>query len=155
MFILFLQIKLINKYQASIFHECGYHVPEPTCLGKMSKPLQPSRHRFWKDRLRNTGDLACLEHATEPSPPRSADGSSAADTPPSGFSAAGLWKAPLDSFYPRAGEALTTARPPLSLVTFHFLALVLRASLGVSSCPVSPSVNGLVYQPVLLHTPPP
>ena len=35
---------------------CGYHVPEPTRLGKMSKPLQPSRHRFWKDRFGNTGD---------------------------------------------------------------------------------------------------
>ena len=95
---------------------CGYHVPEPTCLGKMSKPLQPSRHRFWKDRLGNTGDLSCLEHATEPSPPRSADGSSAGDIPPSGFPAAGLRKAPPDcSFYPRAGGALTTSRPPLSL----------------------------------------
>ena len=37
-------------------HICGYHVPEPTRLGKMSKPLQPSRHRFWKDCLGNTGD---------------------------------------------------------------------------------------------------
>ena len=114
----------------------GYHVPGPTRLGKMSKPLQPSRHRFWKDRLGNTGDLSCLEHATEPSPPRSADGSSAADTPPSGFPAAGLWKAPLDcSFYPRAGGALTTARPPLSLLllllTTPFLTPVLLAPLGV------------------------
>ena len=101
----------------------------------MSKPLQPSRHRFWKDRSGNTGDLSCIEHATEPSPPRSADGSSAADTPPSGFPAVGLWKAPLDcSFYPRAGGALTTARPPLSLLlllTTPFLAPVLLAPLGV------------------------
>ena len=27
---------------------CGYHVPGPTRLGKMSKPLLPSRLRFWK-----------------------------------------------------------------------------------------------------------
>ena len=74
------------------------------------------------------GRLSCLEHATEPSPPRFADGSSAADTPPSGFSAAGFWKAPLNCpFYSRAGGALTTARPPLSL---HLL-LLLLAPLGV------------------------
>ena len=65
----------------------GYHVPEPTRQGKMWKPLRPSRHCFGKGRLGNTGDLSCLEHATEPSPPRSADGSSTADTPPSGFPA--------------------------------------------------------------------
>ena len=58
----------------------------------------------------NTGDLSCLEHAMEPSPPRSADGSSAAGTPPSGSPEAGLWKAPLDcSFYPGAVGALATA----------------------------------------------
>ena len=115
---------------------------------------QPSRHRFWKDRLGNTGDLSCLEHATEPSPPRSADRSSAADTPPSGFPAAGLWKAPLDcSFYPRAGGALTTARPPLSLLTsLHWCFLHLWEFFP--TCPVSPSVNGLLCQPVLSHTPP-
>ena len=81
----------------------------------MSKPVRPSRHRFWKTRLGNPGDLSCLELATEPSPPHSADGSSAADTPPSGFPAAGRWKAPLDcSVDPRAEGALTTARPPLT-----------------------------------------
>ena len=100
------------------------------------------------------------EHATEPSPPCSADGPSASDTPPSGFPAAGLWKAPLDcSFYPRAGGALTTAHPPLSLLlTSHFLPSWHRCFLHLweffSSCPVSPSVNGLLYQPVLSHTPP-
>ena len=84
----------------------------------MSKPIPPSRHRSWKARLGNTGDSSCLEHATKPSPPRSADGSSAADTPPSGFPAAGLWKALLDcSSDPRAEGALATARPPLSLAT--------------------------------------
>ena len=92
----------------------------------MSKTLRPSRHRFWTARLGTTGDLSHLEHATEPSPPRSADGSSAANTLLSGFPAAGLWKAPLDcSFDPRAEGALTTARPPLSL------ALVLLALLGL------------------------
>ena len=85
---------------------------------------------FLKGFLGEHRRLSCLEHATEPSPPRSADGSSAADTPPSGFSAAGLLKAPLDcSFYPRAGGALTTTRPPLSL---HLL-LLLLAPLGVLS----------------------
>ena len=133
---------------------CGYHVPEPTRLGKMSKPLRPSRHRFLKARYRNMGDFSCLEHATEPSPPRSADGSSAADTPTSGFpTAVGLWKAPLDcSLYQRAEGALTTARPPLSLTSLHWCFLHLWEFF--SSCPVSPSVNGLLYQPVLSHTPP-
>ena len=97
---------------------CGYHISEPTRLGKMSKLLRPSRHRSWKARLGNTGDSSCLELATEPSPPRSAAGSSAADAPPSGFPAAGLWEAPLDcSFDRRAEWALATARPPLSLAT--------------------------------------
>ena len=83
----------------------------------MSKPPRPSRHRFWEARVGNTGDLSCLEHATESSPPRSADGYSAADTPPSGFPAAGLLKAPLDcSFDTRAEGALTIARTPLSFV---------------------------------------
>ena len=125
---------------------CGYNVPEPTRRGEISKPLRPSRHRFWKAPLGNSGDLSCLELATEPSPPLSADGSSTADTPPSGFSAAGLGKAPLDcSFDPRAEGAMTTARPSLSiLLLLHF-----------SSSPVSPADNGnAVLQPVLSHTPP-
>ena len=89
------------------------------------------------------GRLSCLEHATEPSPPRSADGSSAADIPPSGFSAAGLWKAPLDcSFYSRAEGALTTARPPLSL---HLL-LLLLAPLGVLP---NPSCLSLCQRPAV------
>ena len=84
---------------------------------------------FLEGSLGEHGRLSCLEHATEPSPPRSADGSSAADTPPSGFSAAGLWKVQLDcSFYSRAEGALTTARPPLSQ---QQLLLLLLEPLGV------------------------
>ena len=83
---------------------------------------------FLEGLLGEHGRLSCLKHATEPSPPRSADGSSATDTPPSGFSEAGLWKVPLDCFFsPTAGAALTTARSPLSL---HLL-LLLLALLGV------------------------
>ena len=40
--------------------------------------------------------LTCLELAVKPSPPHSADGSSAAAIQPGGFSAEGLRKAPLD-----------------------------------------------------------
>ena len=35
---------------------CGYHVPGPTRLGKMSKPLLSSRVRFWKPCSGNSGD---------------------------------------------------------------------------------------------------
>ena len=84
---------------------------------------------FLEGLLGEHGRLSFLEHATEPSPPRSADGSSAADTPPNGFSAAGLWKVPLDcSFRLRAEGALTTARPPLSQ---QQLLLLFLAHLGV------------------------
>ena len=75
---------------------CGYHVPGPTRLGKKSKPLLPSRLRFWKPCSGNSGDCHVWKLATDPSPPHSADGSSAVDISPGGFSAAGLWKAPLD-----------------------------------------------------------
>ena len=51
--------------------------------------------RFWKPCSGISGDLSCLELATEPSP-QSADGSSAAAIQPGGFSAAGLRKARLD-----------------------------------------------------------
>ena len=107
-----------------LYFGCGYHVPEPTRLliGTMSKPLRPSTHRFWEAHLGNSGDLSCLQLATEPSPPHSADGPSAADSPPSGFPAAGLWKAPLDcSFDTRAEGAMATGRPPLSLVLLLIL----------------------------------
>ena len=128
----------------------------------MSKPFQRSGHRFWKGTLGNTGDSSCLEHATEPSPPRSADGSSTADTPPSGFPSAGFWKAPLDCFfYPRARGALTTARPPLSLLllllllfTTPFFAPVLLAPLGdlrILSC-LSPCQRPAVSARVVTHS---
>ena len=104
-------------------------VPELTRLGRMSKPLRPSRHRFWKTRLGNSGDLPCLDSLRSLPLAHCADGYSAADTPPSGFPAAGLWKAPLDcSFHPRAEGALTTARPPLSLVLPVLLVLFLILS---------------------------
>ena len=45
---------------------CGYDVLEPKRLGKMSKLLQPSRHRFWKDRLGNTGDSSWTRHGAFP-----------------------------------------------------------------------------------------
>ena len=78
----------------------------------MSKPLRSSRHRFWKTHLGNSGDWSCLELAAEPSPPHDADGSSAADTPPSGFPAVGRWKAPPDcSFDQRAEGALHNCSP--------------------------------------------
>ena len=70
--------------------------PEPTRLLKLSKPLLPSRLRFWKLCSGHLGRSSCLQLATEPSL-HSADGSSAAAISPGGFSAAGLWKAPLDS----------------------------------------------------------
>ena len=102
----------------------------------MSKPLRPSRHRF--SRLGNSGDLPCLELATEPSPPHSADGSSAADAPPSRFPAAVLWKPPLDcSFDPRAEGALTTARPPLSRVLRGLLVLLVLSFHPLLSLPLS------------------
>ena len=41
-------IKNSGRDRIIYFITCGYHVPEPTRLAKMSKPLQPSRHRFWK-----------------------------------------------------------------------------------------------------------
>ena len=53
---------------------------------------------FLEAMLGELGRLSChvWKLATEPSPPHSADGSSAADKAPGGFSAAGLWKAPPD-----------------------------------------------------------
>ena len=74
---------------------CGYHVPGPTRLGKMSKPLLHSRLRFCKPCSGNSGDYHVWKLATDPSL-HSADGSFAADISRVGFSAAGLWKAPLD-----------------------------------------------------------
>ena len=56
----------------------------------------PFQTSFLETMLGDLGRLSCLELATEPSPPHSADGSSAAAISPGGFSAAGLWKAPLD-----------------------------------------------------------
>ena len=76
------------------------HVPGPTRLGKMSKPLLSSRFRFWKPCSGNSGNCHVWKLATEPSH-YSADGSSAADISPSGFSGAGLWKAPLDGLLTR------------------------------------------------------
>ena len=136
------------------YAKCGYHVPEPTRLGKMPKPLQPwqpSRHRFWKDRLGNTGDLSCLEYATEPSPPRSADGSSArihrlADPPQRDFGRP-RWIVP---FTRELREHRTTTRPQLSLTSLHWRFLHLWDFF--LSCPVSPSVNGLLYQPVVTQS---
>ena len=75
---------------------CGYHVPGPTRPGKMSKPLLSSRLRFWKPCSGNSGDCHVWKLVTDPSPPHSADGSPAANIWPGGFSAARLWKAPLD-----------------------------------------------------------
>ena len=55
---------------------CGYHVPGPTRLGKMSKPLLPLPDLcFWKPCSGNSGDCHVWKLATEPSP-HSADGSS-------------------------------------------------------------------------------
>ena len=107
---------------------------------------------FLEGSLGEHGRLSCLEHATEPSPPRSADGSSAAVTPPSGFSATGLWKDPLDcSFYPRAGGALTMLAHRSYYYYYYYFFHLWEF---FSTCPVSPSVNGPLYQSVLLHTPP-
>ena len=74
---------------------CGYHVSGPTRLRKMSKLLLPSRLGFWKPCSGSSGHCHVWKLATEPSP-HSAEGFSAADISPGGFSAAGLWKAPLD-----------------------------------------------------------
>ena len=98
--------------------ECGYHVPGPTRLGKMSKPLLPSRLHFWKPCSENSGDCHVWKLATDPSP-HSADGSSAADISPGGFSAAGLWKAPLEgplTRVPRERRQLLALRSHLSSV---------------------------------------
>ena len=106
---------------------------------------------FLEGSLGEHGRLSCLEHATELSPPRSADGSSAADTPPSGFSAAGLWKVPLDcSFHPRAEGALTTARPPLlqqqqqQLLLLHLALPGVLLSLSCLSLCQRPAVSARV-----------
>ena len=58
--------------------------------------LTPSRLRFWKPCSGNSGDCHVWKLVTDPSPPHSADGSPAANIWPGGFSAARLWKAPLD-----------------------------------------------------------
>ena len=69
-------------------------------------------------RLGNMGDLSCLELAREPFLPLT-------DTPRSGFPAARFCKAPVDcSFDPRAEGAMTTARPPISLVLLVLLVLL-------------------------------
>ena len=65
--------------------KCGYHVPGPTRLGKMSKPLPSSRFHFWKPCSGNSGDCHVWNLATDPSSPHSADGCSAADISPSGL----------------------------------------------------------------------
>ena len=82
-------------------HNCGYHVPGPTRLGKMSKPLLSFRLRFWKPCSGNPGDCHVWKLATDPSSPHCADGSSAADTSPDGFFSAGFSKAPLDGLLTR------------------------------------------------------
>ena len=98
---------------------CGDHVPGPTRLGKMSKYLLSSRPCFWKPCSENSGDCHVWILDTDPSPPHSADGSSAADISPGGFSAPGLWKARLDGSLtrvPREQRQLLTLRSHLSSV---------------------------------------
>ena len=95
-----LHIMLLILLRPTNTNKCGYHVPGPTHLGKMSKPLLPSRLRLWKPCSGISGDCHVWKLATEPSP-HSADGSSTADISPGGFSAAGLWKAPLDGLLTR------------------------------------------------------
>ena len=119
--------------------KCGYHVPGSTRLGKMSKPLLPSRLRFWQPGSGSSGDCRVWKLATDPSPVHSADGSSAADISPGRFSAAGLWKAPLD------GRLTRVPRERWQL-------LALRSHLHLS-LPLPP-VNGLLSSSVLYHTPP-
>ena len=80
------------------YHIILYHVWTP-CL-RTNTPRENVETpcaflRFWKPRSGNPGDGHVWKLATEPSP-HSADGSSAADISPGGFSAARLWKAPLD-----------------------------------------------------------
>ena len=117
---------------------CGHHVPGSNTRTEISKPQLPSGIRFWKPCSGISGDLACLELATEPSP-YSADGCSEAAIPPGRFSAAGLWKATLDGPFTRV------PREQWQLLTLcsHF-----------SFVPVSPTVIGLLSQLVLSHTPP-
>ena len=103
---------------------CGYHVPGPTRLGEMSKPLPSSRLRFWKPCSGNSGDCHVWNLATDPSPPHSADGSSATDISPSGFPRREFGSPAGRSFDPSAEGEMTTARHPLSLLICPCLSLV-------------------------------
>ena len=76
----------------------------------------------------NSGDCHVWKLATDPSPPHSADGSSAADISPGGFSAAGLWKAPLEgplTRVPRERRQLLALRSHLSSVPVSYTHLTL------------------------------
>ena len=91
----------LSSYTVKTGGWCGYHVPGPTRLGKMSKPLLPSRPRFWKPCSGNSGNCHVGKLDTDPSP-HSGDGSSAADISLGGFSAAGPWNASADGLFTRA-----------------------------------------------------
>ena len=75
---------------------CGYHVPGTNTRTEMVETPSTFQSSFLETMLGYLGRLSCLELATEPSPPHSADGSSATAISLGGFSAAGLWKAQLD-----------------------------------------------------------
>ena len=78
--------------------------PEPSRLPIFETPV-PFEKALPEALLEELGRLSCLDLATEPSPPRSADGSflSGSYSPYlSGFSAAGLSKAPLNCPLTRA-----------------------------------------------------
>ena len=72
--------KKLTRYFVSNKHLRGYHVPganTPTHI--VETPVSSSRKLFFQEALLGElGRLPCLDLATEPSPPRSADGLSAA-----------------------------------------------------------------------------
>ena len=122
----------INNTEYNRCTRCGY-CHRTNTPGKMSKPLLPSRLRFWKPRSGISGDLSCLELATGPSPPHSADGSSAAHIPPSGVFSNGTLEGPAGWFFDtRAEGAMTTARPP-ALTSHPSLSLCQRDCCSVLS----------------------
>ena len=92
---------------------------------------------FLEAKLGELGRLSCLELATEPSP-HFADGSSAADISPGGFSAAGLWKAPLNGPMTRVPRE----RRQLLALRSHFSSVLVSPLLSTGYC-LSPCCHRL------------
>ena len=114
---------------------CGYRVSRTNTPPHIVGTPASFQTSFLESVLGDLGRLSCLEHATQPSHPHSADGSSAAAIQPGGFSTAGLGKAEGPTgwcFDPSAEGAVTTAPPLLSLLIYPRLSFCHRAA--VSPC---------------------